>query len=275
MISTQSGTVDDREVAKFEAMAEEWWDPRGKFKPLHRMNPVRLDYILDQIDFEFGIERAQRTPLAGLEILDMGCGGGLLSEPLARLGATVTGTDVSGLNVRIATSHAEQSQLAITYREASAEMLAAEQRDFDVVLCMEVIEHVMDPGAFMACCACLVRPGGLLIVSTINRNAKSYLLAIVGAEYVLRWLPIGTHDWNRFIKPRELEELAASVALECVDQKGFVYNPLRDEWMRSATDLDVNYVMACRQPRPIAVDQSGQRADGQRIGDVPEAHDGR
>jgi len=250
MTKMQDGTIDDREVAKFEAMAEEWWNPYGKFRPLHTMNPVRLDYILAQLDFEFGIDRQQRNPLAGLDILDMGCGGGLLSEPMARLGATVTGTDVSGINIRIAASHAEQSQLTITYREASAESLAAEQQDFDVVLCMEVIEHVADPQVFMTCCASLVRPGGLLIFSTINRTVKSYLLAIIGAEYVLRWLPVGTHDWNRFIKPTELQDLAASAALEFVDRKGFIYNPLRDEWTISTTDLDVNYGAACRQPQP-------------------------
>ncbi|MCY4260935.1 MAG: bifunctional 2-polyprenyl-6-hydroxyphenol methylase/3-demethylubiquinol 3-O-methyltransferase UbiG [Rhodobacteraceae bacterium] len=243
------GTVDDREVAKFEAMAEEWWNPVGKFRPLHRMNPVRLDYILKQIEFEFGIDRESGTPLTGLDILDMGCGGGLLSEPLARLGGNVLGTDVSGINVRIAETHAKASQLAITYREVSAEQLAEERHSFAIVLCMEVIEHVVDPEAFMMCCARLVRPGGLLICSTINRNAKSYIMAIVGAEYVLRWLPVGTHDWRRFIKPHELQEIAENAALDFVDKKGFVYNPLRDEWIISATDLDVNYVTTCRQPQ--------------------------
>ena len=246
--STATSSVDDREVAKFEAMAQEWWDPGGKFRPLHKMNPVRIDYILSQIEYEFGRDMNEQSSLSGIDLLDMGCGGGLLSEPMARLGANVLGTDVSIRNIGIAETHAGHSMLEIEYEVATAEQLSTQGRNFDVVLCMEVIEHVNDPASFMASCATLVRPGGMLICSTLNRNARSFFLAILGAEYVMRWLPVGTHDWNRFIKPEELQGYATDSGLQFVDNKGFVYNPLRDEWEISSKDLFVNYVTTFVQP---------------------------
>lgn len=249
MQPTEQSSVDLREVAKFEAMAGEWWDPRGKFCPLHRMNPVRLDYIIAQIEFEYGRDMDQANSLEGLDILDIGCGGGLLAEPMARLGASVLGTDVSATNIGIASAHAQYAMLDIDYEVATAEELVDRGMNFDVVLCMEVIEHVADPASFIACCSELVRPGGLLVCSTLNRNAKSFVMAIVGAEYVLRWLPAGTHDWNKFIKPDEIEGFVTASGLQFVDSKGFVYNPLRDEWNISSKDLDVNYVTTSVKPR--------------------------
>ena len=194
-------TVDPAEVAKFEAMAAEWWNPDGKFKPLHMLNPCRLDYITRQIAAEFGRDLTGARPFAGLRILDIGCGGGLLAEPMARLGAAVVGADAAERNIPVARLHAEQSGLAIDYRHTTAEALADAGEVFDVVLNMEVVEHVSDPAAYLAACHDLLRPGGLMICSTLNRNAKSFAMAIVGAEYVMRWLPKGTHDWAKFITP--------------------------------------------------------------------------
>lgn len=239
-------TVDPAEVAKFEAMAAEWWNPHGKFKPLHMMNPVRLDYITRQIAAEFGRDLAAQMPFAGLRLLDIGCGGGLLSEPMARLGAEVIGADAAERNIPVARIHAEAQGLAIDYRHTTAEAMAAAGEAFDVVLCMEVVEHVADPAGFLATCRALLKPGGLMIASTINRNAKSFLAAIVGAEWVMRWLPKGTHDWSKFITPDELANLLRSAGLAPVDRKGFVFNPVSWQWSISDRDLSVNYVMAAR-----------------------------
>jgi 2-polyprenyl-6-hydroxyphenyl methylase/3-demethylubiquinone-9 3-methyltransferase len=237
-------TVDPAEVAKFEAMAAEWWNPEGKFKPLHMLNPCRLDYIAAQIAAEFDRDLSAPAPFAGLRLLDIGCGGGLLCEPMARLGATVVGADAAARNIPVARLHAEQSGLAIEYRHSTAEDLAAAGERFDVVLNMEVVEHVSDPAAYLAACARLLKPGGLMICSTINRNPKSFMMAIVGAEYVMRWLPKGTHEWQKFLTPDELHALIRQAGLDPVDRKGFVFNPVAWSWRLSDRDLSVNYVTA-------------------------------
>jgi 2-polyprenyl-6-hydroxyphenyl methylase / 3-demethylubiquinone-9 3-methyltransferase len=241
---TDLNTVDPAEVAKFEAMAAEWWDAGGKFKPLHMMNPVRLDYITRQIASEFGRNLRQAQPFAGLRLLDIGCGGGLLAEPMARLGATVVGADAAAGNIPGARLHAEQAGLAIDYRHATAEALAEAGEVFDVVLAMEIIEHVADPQGFATVCKSLLTPGGLMICSTLNRNSKSFLAAIIGAEWIMRWLPKGTHDWAKFITPDELFDLLRKAGLDPVDRKGFVFNPLSWQWSISDRDLSVNYVTA-------------------------------
>lgn len=235
-------TIDPAEVAKFEAMAAEWWDTKGKFRPLHLMNPCRLDYITTQIGAEFGRDLTAPTPFAGLRLLDIGCGGGLLSEPMARLGATVVGADAAPRNIPVAQIHARQSGLEIDYRHTTAEALAAAGEQFDVVLNMEVIEHVADPAAYLIACQRLLKPGGLMICSTLNRNPKSWLMAIVGAEHIMRWLPKGTHDWNKFITPDELQALIEQAGLTQVDRKGMVFNPIGWSWSLSSRDLSVNYV---------------------------------
>lgn len=235
-------TVDPAEVAKFQAMAAEWWDTEGKFKPLHMMNPVRLDYITRQIAAEFGRDLAAPRPFAGLRLLDIGCGGGLLSEPMARLGADVVGADAAEGNIPVARLHAGEAGLAIDYRHTTAEALAAAGEGFDVVLAMEIVEHVADPQGFVTTCRGLLRPGGVLIMSTLNRTAKSFLAAIVGAEWVMHWLPRGTHDWARFIRPDELCALMRTAGLDPVDRKGMVFNPVGWHWSLSDRDLSVNYV---------------------------------
>ncbi len=237
-------TIDPGEVAKFEAMAAEWWDPTGKFKPLHMLNPCRLDYITTQIAAEFDRDLTAPHPFAGLRLLDIGCGGGLLSEPMARLGAEVIGADAAARNIPVARLHAEQSGLSIDYRHTTAEDLAAAGERFDVVLNMEVVEHVADPLAYLTACQTLLKPGGLMICSTLNRNPKSYLMAIVGAEQIMRWLPKGTHDWAKFITPDELYDLIRKAGLDPVDRKGMVFNPLSWNWSLSSRDLSVNYVTA-------------------------------
>ncbi len=242
-------TVDPSEIAKFEAMAAEWWDPHGKFKPLHMLNPCRLDYITQQIAGEFDRDLKAPRPFEGLRLLDIGCGGGLLSEPMARLGATVVGADAAEGNLPVARIHAEQSGLQIDYRHTTAEDMAAAGEQFDVVLNMEVVEHVADPLGFLTASQQLLRPGGLLICSTINRNPKSYAMAIFGAEVVMRWLPRGTHEWNKFITPDELFDLLRQAGLEPVDRKGFVFNPILWSWSISDRDLSVNYVTASVKPR--------------------------
>ncbi|MFK5998486.1 MAG: bifunctional 2-polyprenyl-6-hydroxyphenol methylase/3-demethylubiquinol 3-O-methyltransferase UbiG [Rhodobacterales bacterium] len=247
MVTTK--TVDENEVAKFEAMAAEWWDVEGKFKPLHMLNPCRLDYITDQIAVEFGRDLTTKLPFKGLRILDIGCGGGLLSEPMARLGATVMGADAAPGNIPVAQIHAEQSGLDIDYRHITAEALAANGEQFDVILNMEVIEHVSDPAAFLEACRDLLKPNGLILCSTINRNPKSYMVAIIGAERIMRWLPIGTHEWDKFITPDELFALLKDAGLTPVDRKGFVFNPLKWTWSLSDSDLSVNYVTASTKPR--------------------------
>lgn len=241
---TITSTIDPAEVAKFEAMANEWWDPTGKFKPLHLMNPCRLDYITTQIAAEYDRDLSQAKPFAGLRILDIGCGGGLLSEPMARLGATVVGADAAPRNIPVAQVHAEKAGLEIDYRLTTAEDLAGAGEQFDVVLNMEVVEHVADPQAYLTACQVLLKPGGLMICSTLNRTPKSFVMAIVGAEWVMRWLPKGTHDWAKFITPQELYALITTAGLEPVDRKGMVFNPLSWSWSLSARDLSCNYVTA-------------------------------
>jgi len=239
-----TNTIDTSEVAKFEAMAAEWWDARGKFKPLHMMNPCRLDYITTQIAAEFDRDLTKALPFSGIRLLDIGCGGGLLSEPMARLGATVIGADAAAGNIPVARIHGEQSGLTIDYRHTTAEDLAAAGELFDVVLNMEVVEHVSDPLAYLTACHALLKPGGMMLCSTINRNAKSFMVAIVGAERVMRWLPKGTHDWAKFITPDELSTLITNAGLKPVDRAGFVFNPILWTWSVSHRDLSVNYVTA-------------------------------
>ncbi|MFN3936728.1 MAG: bifunctional 2-polyprenyl-6-hydroxyphenol methylase/3-demethylubiquinol 3-O-methyltransferase UbiG [Gemmobacter sp.] len=241
-------TVDPAEIAKFEAMAAEWWNPHGKFRPLHMLNPCRLDYITTQIATQFGRDLTVPAPFDGLRLLDIGCGGGLLSEPMARLGATVVGADAAARNIPVARLHAEQSGLAIDYRHTTAEDLAAAGESFDVVLNMEVVEHVTDPLAYLTACRDLLKPGGLMICSTINRNPKSFVMAIVGAEWVMRWLPKGTHEWSKFITPDELYDLIRKAGLTPLDRKGMVFNPVSWSWSLSDRDLSVNYVTASERP---------------------------
>jgi len=219
-------TVDAKEVAKFEAMAAEWWDPNGQFKPLLEMNPFRLDYITRRIAAGFNRDLTTTAPLAGLRLLDIGCGGGLLSEPMARLGATVVGADAAPGNISVAKVHAGQSGLAIDYRHTTAEALATAGEQFDVILNMEVVEHVADPQAYLIACHTLLKPGGLMVCSTLSRNVKSYIMAIIGAEWVMRWLPRGSHDWRKFITPDELFEMMRCAWLEPIERKGMVFNPV-------------------------------------------------
>ncbi len=248
MQSTAQGTIDPAEVAKFEAMAADWWNPDGKFKPLHMLNPCRLDYITSQIAAEYDRDLTAERPFEGLRLLDIGCGGGLLCEPMARLGAMVVGADAAAGNIPVARIHAEQSGLDIDYRHTTAEDLAAAGELFDVVLNMEVVEHVADPLSYLTACHDLLKPGGLHICSTINRNPKSFAMAIVGAEIIMRWLPKGTHDWKKFITPDELFDLLRQSGVDPVDRKGFVFNPIAWTWSISDRDLSVNYVTASVKP---------------------------
>jgi 2-polyprenyl-6-hydroxyphenyl methylase/3-demethylubiquinone-9 3-methyltransferase len=243
-----TNTVDPSEIAKFEAMAAEWWDLDGKFKPLHMMNPVRLDYITRQIAAEFGRDLTKPNPFKDLRILDIGCGGGLLCEPMARLGATIIGADAAERNISVAKVHAEQSGVDVDYRFVTAEALAADGEQFDVVLNMEVIEHVADPLGFLTACQQLLKPGGIQICSTINRNAKSFGMAIIGAEWIMRWLPKGTHEWAKFITPDELYKLIENAGLTPVDRKGFVFNFAQFTWSISDRDQSVNYVTTAIKP---------------------------
>ena len=237
-------TRDASEIAKFEAMADEWWDPDGKFKPLHMLQPVRLDYVTRQIAAEHGRDLTAERPFEGLRILDIGCGGGLLSEPMARLGADVLGADAAERNIPVAQVHAARSGLEIDYRVTTAEELAAAGESFDAILNMEVVEHVADPQGYLDACAAMLRPGGIMCTSTINRNPKPYGFAIVGAEQVMRWLPRGTHEWSKFITPDELFEMLRRAGLDPVDRTGFVFNFARWDWKLSDRDLSVNYTTA-------------------------------
>lgn len=246
--ATHATTVDDAEIAHFSAMAEEWWDEKGKFAPLHRMNPCRMQYLRSQIIRHFSGDDASATPLVNLSLLDVGCGGGLICEPLARLGAKVTGIDASEKNISIAEAHAAQSSLAIDYRVSTAEALASSGTTYDVVLALEIVEHVADIDLFYDALIALVKPGGLLLLSTMNRTAKSYALAIVGAEYMLRWLPKGTHDWKKFIKPSEMAQALMKRGLSITDTSGMIYNPFSREFSMNYKDLDVNYLMAAKKP---------------------------
>src|ERR1700728_1489324 len=241
-------SVDPAEVAKFSAIAAEWWDPAGKFAPLHKFNPVRLGFIRDETCAHFGRDPRSLKPFQGLSLLDIGCGGGLLSEPMARLGFAVTGADASPRNIGTAQAHAVQSRVAVTYRAATAEELRAEGLNFDVVLNMEVVEHVADVGAYLAACTGLVKPGGITIVATLNKTLKSLALAKIGAEYVLGWLPRGTHDWDRFIPPTELRAELEQSGLTILKTQGVSFNPLAWDWKLS-DDVDVNYmVVAAKFP---------------------------
>lgn len=229
-------------MARFEAMAGEWWDPRGKFAPLHRFNPVRLRFLRDRAARHFGHDPLSPKPLEGLRVLDIGCGGGLLAEPLARMGARVTGIDAGAGNIAVARLHGEQSGLAIAYRHATADDLAGAGERFDLVLNMEVVEHVADLDAYLAASCALVADGGATVIATLNRTLKSFALAIIGAEYVLGWLPRGTHDWRRFVTPDELEARLAANGFGTHERVGMRYDPLRDTW-EETRDVSVNYAV--------------------------------
>jgi 2-polyprenyl-6-hydroxyphenyl methylase/3-demethylubiquinone-9 3-methyltransferase len=244
--TAQRTSVDPAEVRRFSALAAEWWDPRGKMAPLHKFNPVRLGYIREQAASHFQRDRKRLDCFKGLRVLDIGCGAGILCEPLARLGAVVIGLDPSKENIEAARLHAGQADLLIDYRCGNAEELAQTGDRFDLVLAMEVVEHVADVDLFLESCAKLMRPNGLMIVATISRTIKSFALAIVGAEYILRWLPRGTHQWDKFITPNELEIALTKSGLRVLDQRGMIYNLLRDRWQLS-TDTDVNYIVAAEK----------------------------
>jgi 2-polyprenyl-6-hydroxyphenyl methylase/3-demethylubiquinone-9 3-methyltransferase len=237
-----SGTVDAEDVRRFGDIAAEWWDPDGKFAPLHRFNPIRLTWLRDRLCDRFGRDPRSLRPLEGLRVLDIGCGGGLIAEPLARMGASVTGVDASERNIRVAQAHAAAETLTIDYRAATAEALAEAGERFDAVVALEVVEHVADLTLFLDCCARLVRPRGALALASLNRTPKSFLFAIVGAEYVMRWLPRGTHDWRKFPRPSEIAAVLGPAGLRVADTTGMTYDPLGGDW-RQSRDLSVNYAL--------------------------------
>jgi 2-polyprenyl-6-hydroxyphenyl methylase/3-demethylubiquinone-9 3-methyltransferase len=239
-------TIDQAEVDRFSAMAAEWWDPTGKFRPLHKFNPVRLTYIRDLVCAQFGRDPYSHRPLEGLRILDIGCGGGLLSEPMARMGADVVGADASEKNIGIAKAHAVGSGVPVDYRAVTAEALAEAGETFDVVLNMEVVEHVSDVDFFLTTCASMVRPGGMTFVATINRTMKAAALAIFAAENVLRWLPRGTHQYEKLVRPEEIEKPLTASGLTVTDRTGVFFNPLLNQWNLSK-DMDVNYMLVARR----------------------------
>lgn len=242
-MNVQSGaTVDAAEIEKFASIADQWWDPDGEFKPLHMLNPVRIGFIRDRLCARFGRDPLAPKPLAGLSVCDIGCGGGLICEPLSRLGAAVTGVDATGQSIDVARTHATRMGLDIDYRHTTADSLVEQGLQFDAVVNMEVVEHVADLAAFMADAAALVRPGGLMLLSTFNRTPKSYALGIVGAEYILRWLPRGTHDWKRFVKPSELAARLRPVGMTLSELCGMAYDPVQDSFHLAPQDLDVNYL---------------------------------
>lgn len=253
---TSNTTVDPAEVEKFAALAAEWWDDDGPFKPLHRLNPVRLRFIRDRLAMRFGRDVQSERPLEGLRIVDIGCGGGLLAEPLTRLGASVTGIDATEKNIGIARIHAAETGLEIDYRVATAESLAGAGERFDAVLNMEVIEHVANVDMFLAATATLTKPDGVMFLATLNRTAKSYALAIIGAEYLLRWLPRGTHDWQRFVKPSELAAGLRAAGMNIAEMTGVVYNPFSDRRSLDSNDLAVNY-MAVAERRSAKSGRAG------------------
>jgi 2-polyprenyl-6-hydroxyphenyl methylase/3-demethylubiquinone-9 3-methyltransferase len=241
-----SSTVDPVEVERFSAHAAEWWNPRGKMAALHKFNPVRIGYIRDQAAVRFARDAKRLDSMEGLRILDIGCGGGILSEPLARLGAAMVGVDPSETNIAAASKHAAQSDLTIDYRCSTAEELAEAGEAFDIVLAMEVVEHVADVPLFVQSCATMVKPGGMMIAATLNRTLKSFALAIVGAEYILRWLPVGSHRWDKFVTPNELEIAMELGGLRVTGSQGVIYNILADRWQLSS-DMDVNYMLVAEQ----------------------------
>ena len=239
-------SVDTAEVERFSRLAADWWDPRGPMAALHKLNPVRLGYIRDQAAARFDRDPKKLDCLTGLRMLDIGCGAGILSEPLARLGADMVGADPAEENIEAAREHAEEQGVAVDYRATTAEDLAEAGETFDVVLAMEVVEHVVDVEDFVSTCASMVRPGGLFVAATLNRTIKSFALAIVGAEYVLRWLPRGTHQWDKFVTPRELETAVEDTGLRVTGERGVIYNPFADRWQLSS-DMDVNYMLAAEK----------------------------
>ena len=243
MADSANTTVDPAEIERFSRIAGEWWDPTGKFAPLHRLNPVRIGYIRDRAAAHWKRDALSGVPLHGLSLLDIGCGGGLLSEPMARLGARVTGVDAAPRNVAVAALHAEKQGLEIDYRQGAAEALAESGNQFDIVLALEIVEHVADAPLFLKSCGRLVRPGGLLFLSTLNRTAKAWALAIAGGEYILRWLPRGTHDWQKFLKPSEVVNGLSAGGIEAQEIVGVVYSPLSRAWSLNKSDLDVNYML--------------------------------
>ena len=242
MTTTPATTVDEAEVERFSRIAAEWWDPTGKFRPLHRFNPVRLEYIRDKVCAHFGRDPIAVKPFDGLRLLDIGCGGGLLSEPMTRLGADVVGADASQTNIEVAKIHAAETGLAIDYRATTAEALADAGERFDVILNMEVVEHVADVDLYLRKCAEMVKPGGLMFIATINRTLKAFALAIVGAEQILRWLPKGTHQYEKLVRPEEIDRALEPTGLTVIERTGVSYNPLTDNWVRTR-DTDVNYMV--------------------------------
>ena len=236
-----STTINKEEIQKFSDLAEEWWDVNGKFKPLHMFNPVRIEYIIENIKKHFKISQNEPSFLEGLNILDIGCGGGLISEPMARLGANVTGIDASKKNINIAQIHSKRSGLKINYITASPENLSNKEK-FDIILNLEIVEHVENVNLYIKSCSQLLKKNGLMFTATLNRSFISYVKAIIGAEYILRWLPIGTHDWNKFIKPEELENFLSQEEFSTKDIKGLKFNPFLKKWKRS-NDLSVNYII--------------------------------
>jgi len=245
--SPGQGTIDTQEVDRFARLAGQWWDPNGEFRPLHKLAPARLSFLRTHLVRHFARPEGAVKPLSGLAILDIGCGGGLISEPLARMGASVTGIDPAQENIEAAIRHAEPQGLDVDYRACRAEDLVAQHAEFDAVVCLEVIEHVPDQQAFIATCAALVRPGGLFILSTLNRTLKAYALAIVGAEYILRWLRVGTHQWDRFVTPDELARYSEAAGLQPPVFEGLIYSPFSDRWSLGP-DTDVNYMAAAAKP---------------------------
>ncbi len=245
-INKNTTTASDEEITRFTAMADAWWDPNGKFKPLHQINPVRIGYIRDLVCKHHNRDPKEVKPLNHIKLLDIGCGGGLLCEPMRRLGATVTGIDAGIDNITIANLHAERSGLDINYHHQLPEDLAKTGETFDIVLNMEVVEHVADVEIFLQASASLVKPGGIMVLSTINRTLKAFALAKIGAEYILRWLPIGTHDWRKFVKPSELVQGLRPFEMDVSDLTGMVYNPFKDTWSLSK-DLSVNYLVSAKK----------------------------
>ena len=234
-------TINKEEIQKFSSLAEEWWDVKGKFKPLHMFNPIRIEYITQMIKKYFKISDKKINPFNELKILDIGCGGGLISEPMARLGANVTGIDASEKNIKVAQLHSEENNLKINYINSSPERLK-EKEEFDIILNLEIIEHVEDVELYIHSCSKLLKKGGLMFTATLNRTVVSYIKAIVGAEYILRWLPIGTHDWNKFIRPEELEKKLSIANFKTIEIKGLEFNPFNKKWKKS-DNLSVNYII--------------------------------